>query len=90
MRNDVKLKFENKYALIVKCLGMTADEKNAASQLANKRWKGMTAEERSEATRAMWEKRWKGHVAKRPASSRNTGRPKGRPKKTAAKKKGGK
>lgn len=72
------------------------DADPVASALAQKKWDKATPEERSEQARKMNEARWKGHVAKRPASSRNTGRPRGRPKKNAAarkkavKKKGGK
>ena len=67
-------------------LGMSDD---AARELARKRWDNATDEERKEAGRRMNEGRWPpGYVAKRPASSRNTGRPVGRPpKKRAATKK---
>jgi len=58
-------------------IGMTD---KAASELARKRWDNATEEEKKEAGRKMNEGRWPpGYVAKRPASSRNTGRPVGRP-----------
>jgi len=61
----------------------------AASALAQKRWDKASAEEKSEHARRMLEARWGDHVAKRPASSRNTGKPRGRPKKKAAVKESG-
>jgi hypothetical protein len=46
------------------------DGNPVASALAKIKWKGMSAEERSEHARMMAEERWKGHGAKPPASSR--------------------
>ena len=58
-----------------------ATKNPAAVALVKMRWAKMTPEERSEAARSAAEARWEGHDAKRPASSRNTGRPVGRPRK---------
>lgn len=58
-----------------------------AAALVQRRWDIATDEQKAEQGRKMAEGRWAGHVAKRPASSRNTGKPRGRPKKTAAVKK---
>ena len=50
-----------------------------AAAMVQKRWDKTPAKERSEQARKMAEARWgPGYVAKRPASSRNTGKPRGR------------
>jgi len=67
----------------LKFLGMT-DETNPASELARKRWDKASEEEKRQVGKDLAAARWPaGYVAKRPASSRNTGRPVGRPKKKA-------
>jgi hypothetical protein len=64
------------------------DADPAASELGERRWEGVSAKEKSEHARMMNRARWgEGYVAKRPASSRKTGKPRGRPKKKAAAKK---
>jgi hypothetical protein len=50
---------------------MSEEEKNAAaSDLARKRWEKTSAKKRSQVGSELAAARWKGHVAKRPASSR--------------------